>query len=250
MLLELQKEALSLISEFDTNKNNYIQVSDEKIISKSTSNKVYVKNKTSLGKIKRIKFNDTVTGSSIFIGDNLKGSIEITIQQSKGVVYIGNDCNLREVDIRTQALGSCVLIGNRISTSGKNKWHTGPFPGSSYSSILIGDDCLFSYDVTVRASDGHPVMSFDFTSQLNSPKNFTIIEPYVWVGQDATILKSVRIGACSIVGSSAVVTKSTPKFSRIFGVPAKFESLEGIWLKDRTEQALSIAKMHMKNNIV
>lgn len=249
MLEELHKEALTSIADLDTDPKNYKRLESEKIISKHPQNIVYVKNKSCIDRIKKIKFNDACKGSTVFIGDNLKGSVEITIQQSKSIVYIGNDCNLREVDIRTQALGSCVLIGKNVSTAGKNKWYTGPFPGSSYSSIIIGDDCLFSYDITVRASDGHPVMTFDFTTQLNAPKYYTIIEPYVWVGQDVNILKSVRIGACSIVGSSAVVTKSTPKFSRVFGVPAKFEPLEGIWLKDRTDEALAIAKNHLKNNM-
>lgn len=108
MLTELHDTALATISNFDISPENYYILMDEKILSKSSSNKVYVKNKSTSININRIKFNDSLINSTVFIGDNLKGNVNITIQQSKSIVYIGDYCNLREVDIRTQALGSCV----------------------------------------------------------------------------------------------------------------------------------------------
>lgn len=47
-----------------------------------------------------------------------------------------------------------------------------------------------------------------------------VIEDDVWIGSRVTILPGVIIGRGSIVGASAVVTKSFPPYSVIAGNPA------------------------------
>lgn len=44
----------------------------------------------------------------------------------------------------------------------------------------------------------------------------------MWVGANVTLLSGVTIGRGSIVAAGAVVTKSTPPYGVIGGVPAKF----------------------------
>ena len=246
MLNELMELASENISGFSTELKYYTVCESEKITTNSDTNKVYSKDNSINDFPQNIVFSPNATNSKIFIGKGVKGSYSINIQQSNSIVYIGDYCNLRNVDIRTQALGSCVLIGNRVSTTGKNEWLTGSFPGSKYSSIVIGDDCLFSYDVTLRATDGHPIMSFDLTHQINKPHSFLVIEPYVWVGQNVTILKSTKIGAMSIIGSGSVVTRPIPRFSKAFGTPAMFEKLDGVWIKDRREFTINLVKKYIE----
>lgn len=209
------------------------------------TNRVYAYDDMDLKNVRSIVFSKSASNCKVYLGRNLKGDVVINIQQNNSVVYIGDDCNLRNVEIRTQALGAAVLIGSRVSTTGKNMWLTGSFPGSEFSSIIIGDDCLFSNDVSIRASDGHPIMTYDFQKQLNAPTNYVVIEPYVWIGQDVKILKGVRIGACSIVGIASVITRVIPRFSVARGIPAVFSRCEGIWIKNRSEKALKIAKYYL-----
>lgn len=52
-------------------------------------------------------------------------------------------------------------------------------------------------------------------------KGAVIIEENVWVGEGAAIMPGVTIGANSIIGANAVVTKSIPSNSIAVGVPAK-----------------------------
>ena len=52
----------------------------------------------------------------------------------------------------------------------------------------------------------------------NSP---VIIEDNVWIGQSVSILKGVKIGFGSIIGSNSVVTKEIPPHSIAVGIPAK-----------------------------
>lgn len=246
MLEELLKEAANNISDLDLDKNNYSEYIGEKVKSNSKTNKVYLKSLNSIDKIKNITFSPNAENSTLFIGSNLKGNPSFNIQQSDSLVFIGDNCNLREVDLRTQAYKACILVGSGVTTTGNNSWLTGSFPGSGFSSIIIGDDCLFSNDITIRGSDGHPVMTFDFTKQINSPHQFIVIEPYVWVGQGVRILKSCRVGTSSILGTSAVITKDIPQFCKAYGVPAKYSKLDGIWIKDRREISITTARKYLQ----
>lgn len=52
-------------------------------------------------------------------------------------------------------------------------------------------------------------------------KGDIIIEEDVWVGSNVVILSGVKIGRGSVVGAGSVVTKDVPRYSIIFGNPAK-----------------------------
>lgn len=51
----------------------------------------------------------------------------------------------------------------------------------------------------------------------------TLIEDYVFIGENATVLMGARIGHHSIVGAGAVVTQDTviPPYSLVMGIPAR-----------------------------
>lgn len=51
----------------------------------------------------------------------------------------------------------------------------------------------------------------------------TLIEDYVFIGENATVLMGARIGHHSIVGAGAVVTQDAviPPYSLVMGVPAR-----------------------------
>lgn len=243
---ELYVEAKRNIANFNIDDTYYPHLlSCDFIKSNDISNKVYCKDGSFNKNGNKVIFSNGVTNCRVYIGSNFRGNLNIQIQQNNCIVYVGDTCNLRDLEIRTQSLGSCVLIGNGVTTTGKNTWLTGSFPGSKYGSIVIGDDCLFSYDVTIRGSDGHPIMSFDFSKQINEPTSYVVVEPYVWIGQDVSIVKSVRIGGASIIGIASVVTRSIPRFSQAYGVPAKFDKSKGIWIKNRTPLSIETAKKYM-----
>ncbi|WP_083336586.1 serine O-acetyltransferase EpsC [Microbacterium sp. UBA1612] len=73
----------------------------------------------------------------------------------------------------------------------------------------VGDDVMLYHGVTLGGR------------QRNGGKRHPTLEDGVAVGAGAKILGPITIGAGSVVGANAVVTKSAPADSILVGVPAK-----------------------------
>ncbi|MCM1337894.1 MAG: acyltransferase [Candidatus Amulumruptor caecigallinarius] len=87
-------------------------------------------------------------------------------------------------------------------------------------SINVGKDCMFSNDVRVRTSDGHPMIDLDTGKRLNPPASVSI-GSHVWLTPGCRVMKGAEIGDGSIVGTYAVVTKQHPANTLIVGQPAR-----------------------------
>jgi galactoside O-acetyltransferase len=89
------------------------------------------------------------------------------------------------------------------------------------SQIFIGEDCLIAQNVVIRSDDHR----FDNIGELIRKQGRVgadiRIENDCWIAANAVLLKGVHLGAHSIVGAGAIVTKSFPSFSILVGNPAK-----------------------------
>jgi len=114
---------------------------------------------------------------------------------------IGNDVNVCSHCF----IENDVIVGDRVTVkSGVQLW----------DGLRVGDDVFIGPNVT-------------FTNDLypkSGNKNFnvlkTIIEPRASIGAGAVILPGLRIGAGSMVGAGAVVTKDVPAGMLAIGNPA------------------------------
>lgn len=88
------------------------------------------------------------------------------------------------------------------------------------SQIIIGDNCLISYDVVIRTDMHNHDTSKPIIEQGNTSKDI-IIGDNVWIGHGVYIMPGVTIGSNSIIGTRAVVTKDIPADSVAVGIPAK-----------------------------
>lgn len=88
---------------------------------------------------------------------------------------------------------------------------------SDIGGIDIGDDVMIGPRVNLITS-GHPV---DPSARRAGVTAAPIrIGRNVWIGAAATILQGVTIGADSVVGAGAVVTRDVPEAVLVAGVPA------------------------------
>lgn len=191
----------------------------------------------------RIKINfGNTTGCKVFLGKNLHGSISIRFQGNNSIIYIGNGCMLNNLEIRSSQENDFVAVGNGVTTTEKNVWVSGKGSGSATPSIIIGDDCMFSYDIVMRNTDAHPIFNSKTNIQVNEPKSILHIEPHVWIGEKVNITKSLEIGACSIIALGAIVTKDVPRFSIARGVPAESHQTNNYWSRSHAPYAINRAK--------
>jgi len=136
-----------------------------------------------------------------------------------------------------------IVIGNGVRLSGKpsiafsNRLNAQPelcigdgtFIGHGChlgiaESIQIGRNCLLAGGVSVRDLDGHPVDAARRRAGEPTPPagvRPVVIEDDVWIGATAIILKGVTIGARSIVGAGAVVSRDVPPDCVVAGNPAR-----------------------------
>lgn len=99
--------------------------------------------------------------------------------------------------------------------------------------ISIGRDCLLAYDIDIRTSDSHSVISQGSGKRLN-PAQDVIIADHVWVAAGVKILKGAKIAADSVVAAGAIVTKSfSVKGVIIGGIPAKIIKRNISWTRER-----------------
>lgn len=92
-------------------------------------------------------------------------------------------------------------------------------------SISIGDNVLIASRVFIT---DHNHGSFPVEREFHLPPasrklsySPVTIEPNVWIGEGAIVLPGVTIGASTVVGAAAVITKSVPPNSLVVGNPAR-----------------------------
>ncbi len=86
----------------------------------------------------------------------------------------------------------------------------------SRGKVVIGNRVSISFGVSL-ITGSHEVNSPNFKYKSSE----IIIDDYVWIGANATIIGNVHIGKGAVVCAGAVVTKDVEPFTIVGGVPAK-----------------------------
>ncbi|MBI1757717.1 MAG: acyltransferase [Actinobacteria bacterium] len=94
------------------------------------------------------------------------------------------------------------------------------------TSVRIGRDCTFSWDVQVLDNDFHTLTVNGQPKPATAP---IVIGDRVWVGTRAVILKGVTIGDGAVVAAGAVVTRDVPPNAIVAGVPAAVVGHADAW---------------------
>ncbi len=124
----------------------------------------------------------------------------IRVFGSNHTVRIRSGCNLIEAELHVEDCSGEITIGEKTAICGKT--HLACIEGKK---IVIGDDCLFSSDVTVRTGDSHSIL--DQNGARINPSADVVIGNHVWIGNHTILLKGTVISENSIVATGAVVTK-------------------------------------------
>lgn len=142
---------------------------------------------------------------------------------SIGSLRAGDRISIHAVDrYGAQSFTPTITIGDGVHFS--NDVHIG-----CTHSVILGDGVLVGSHVYITDHD-HGIYSGDEPHSLPSEppsqrpltmNGTVVIEDNVHIGEFATVLKNVRIGAGSIIGAQSVVTRDIPPDTIAAGSPAR-----------------------------
>lgn len=118
--------------------------------------------------------------------------------------------------------GQTILANNKNIYLGKgSSINGGQVRAGKHSKIVIGENCIFSYNVHIR-TDMHVHNNIQIPiKEQGIYEEDIIIGNDVWIGYGAQIMAGVKIGNGVIVAAGAVVTKNVEDYQIVGGVPAR-----------------------------
>ena len=169
----------------------------------------------------------TGIGHFIKIGYNTTlQNISVRMRGSNNRLIFGDDCSIgAECSFWLEGSNLEIIIGNRTSMT----WKVHVNAQEYNNSIIIGEDCMFSNNIIIRTSDGHPI--YDKNIRTNIAKS-VIIGDHVWIAPNSKVMKGSHIGEGCIIGSDSMVTKDIPAYSLAVGHPAKVVKSNVKWTRE------------------
>lgn len=180
-------------------------------------------------------FNDSEKPQSISrgtAGDEVEMYIDIADSSTFDYKNLGrrNNCHLN-IDSDSLIPGRIVFEKEQATVSiGQRVFMNGTLV--SASKIIIGDDVMVSWGVTIVDHNSHSTSFSKRKSDVLEWKegrkdwSFVKILPIhiknkVWIGFNSIILRGVTIGEGSVVGAGSVITKDVPAWTIVAGNPAR-----------------------------
>lgn len=145
----------------------------------------------------------------------------LTIYNNEKTYQIKSKINCKNKD--SISIGYNTILNPENITIGNNTYinHNGFFKASNNARIIIGDNCLISYNVHMR-TDTHNYMNKNkIISEQGHNENDIIIGNDVWIGYGVQIMSGVTIGDGAVIGAGSIVTRDVEPYSVVAGVPAK-----------------------------
>jgi acetyltransferase-like isoleucine patch superfamily enzyme len=148
------------------------------------------------------------TEGMLFLGRGLelevgrKGRIELG-----RFVWIGDGTKIRCHEGRVE-IGAKTVMGQECTIS-------------AYQRVRIGEQCVIA-DRAMFIDFDHGVVEVERPIRLQGIyKRDVEVGSNVWIGYGACILRGVRVGDNSIVGTNSVVTRDVPANAVVAGIPAR-----------------------------
>lgn len=139
----------------------------------------------------------------------------IDINGDNNLIDIADNVVITNADIKLWGNNNVLEIGE--FTTFNEDCQIKVFEGTK---IIIGKECMVSYSVDIRSSDGHPIFDKE-DIRINLAEDITI-DDHVWIGSYVNILKGTTIMKDSVVGTGSLVTSGqTPPNVVLAGRPAK-----------------------------
>ena len=180
-----------------------------------------------INKIDKRKINNCI--NQVVIGKDshfYSEAVVTNIPSDKSRIKIGSNSHIRgELTLYPYSRG--IFIGDHCYIGKDSIIRSG-------DSISIGNNVLIAHNVTIMDTDSHELNFLERSESYQRllinghPKSVgniltapIIIDDYVWISFNVSILKGVHIGKGAIIAAGSVITKDVPSFTLVGGNPAK-----------------------------
>lgn len=120
--------------------------------------------------------------------------------------------------------GNCTVVHPENIWIGSNSYVNGGYIcASKNAKIVIGNDCLISFNVHLRTDMHNYINKADLIREQGFTEKDITIGNDVWIGFGAQIMAGVTIADGCVIGAGAVVTKDTEPYGVYVGVPAQLK---------------------------
>lgn len=197
--------------------------------------------------------------SQVEIGYGVKWPRDLVMNLGSNVqVRIGNGVSLGNSKIIV-AKGGCIDIADKCILSGMRIFvncdselrigrsctlQDGRIRTGRNSGIAIGEDCMFSWAITLLAHDRHMIYDVASGKCMNNTagerRESIVIGDHVWIGGETAVLPNTRIGSGSICGYRSLVKGSYPNNCILAGSPARVVKRDVAWARDNIDGELSM----------
>ncbi|MBH0096662.1 acyltransferase [Psychrobacter sp. NZS113] len=145
------------------------------------------------GKFNKLKIDINGSHNRITIGEKVKFSGQLLIVGNHLHIHIGN---------HTTAIDCYILARDK--------------------SVTIGESCMISRGIEIRATDVHKVYDIETNVRVNKAHSDVILGDHIWIAANVTISKNVSIASGCIIAAGSFVNKpvETPN-CMVAGTPAK-----------------------------
>ena len=190
----------------------------------------------------RIAFGEKIRLVGRITGDNNRitignakhdSTVDIHVYGSNNNITIGESFQMKNLVIRC---GNHVLAHNTNLTIGDNfsiEIGSKILIYNSGNQLTIGDNCMFSNNITIRAGESpHLIFDLDTGEYLDISEGI-YIGNHVWIGENVYITKKVTVPNECIVAACSVVTKRfNEEHCVLAGNPAKIVKRNVVWARN------------------
>ncbi len=167
-------------------------------------------------------------------------NVHIDFRSNNALVFIGNNVTLNGWGIIIFSNSVC-YIGNNTDFGDSAIWI------SECKNFIVGNDCMFSWQLFFRTTDQHMIYDSKNKKRLNMGESIYIGD-HVWGGYEASYLKGCFIASGSIIGNRSVVTKKIYYSNSIYaGSPCK-EIKSNIFWTRTTPDFIGVSKNFLEQN--